>query len=116
MPLADLLAGRLGPAGRLPDHIDELHGPVRGVVMLPRSLAMPGMRECDLGDDASRRTLYTLLLTQGNRNEIVRLVNPELLSRDWPLMKNSMDPRLARRCERQLALSKREMAGPGPKG
>jgi hypothetical protein len=108
MPLADLLPGRLGLAGRLPDRIEELHGPVRGVVVLPKSVAMPGMRECDLSDDASRRTMYSLLLTQGNRNEIVRLVNPELLSHDWPLMKNSLESRLSRRCERQFGLGREE--------
>ncbi len=110
MPLGDLLSGRLGIAGRLPGRIDQLHGPVRGVVLLPKTVALPGMRECDLSDEASRRTFYCLLLTQANRNEIVRLVNPELLRHDWPLLKNTLEPRLSRWCERQLGLG---AAGPG---
>src|SRR5262249_27300190 len=38
MPLAELLAGRFGLADRLPSQIDDLRGPVQGVIMLPRHL------------------------------------------------------------------------------
>ena len=104
MSLAYLLPGRFGPAGRLPGRLDELRGPVGGVITLPRYLAWPGMRECDVGDDASRRTLYAMLLAQGRKDDIARLVNAGLLSQDWPLIAQSLDARLSRWCERQLGL------------
>ena len=104
MPIADLLPGRLSPSGRLPDQIDDLRGPVRGVVMLPMHLSWPGMRECDVSDDATRRSMYGMLLAQGKRNDIVRFINPELLAADWPLIAESLDPKLRRLCERVFAL------------
>jgi hypothetical protein len=104
MSLADLMPARLGLGGRLPGRIDDLRGPLRGVIMLPRNLALPGMRECDVADAESRRTMYGILLTQGNRNDIARLVNADLLSRDWPVIRAALNPRLCRCCERQFGL------------
>ena len=65
-------------AGRLPAQISDLRGPARGVVMLPMHLSWPGMRECDVSDDRTRRSMYGMLLSQGKRNDIVRFVNAEL--------------------------------------
>ena len=104
MSLADLLPGRNGPRGRLPQRLDELRGPVRGVVVLPRHLSWPGMREFDLSDDRVRRSMYGILLTQGRRNDVARFLNPGLLRDDWPLIRASLDPRLRRWCERRFAL------------
>jgi hypothetical protein len=112
MPIADLLAGRLSPSGRLPDQIDELRGPIRGVVMLPMHLSWPGMRECDISDEVTRRSMYGMLLSQGKRNDIVRFINPELLAADWPLIADSLDPKLRRLCERVFALGEAQ-AGDG---
>ena len=107
MPFADVLPGRFGLAARLPGRIGDLQGPVQGVILLPRNLSWPGMRECDVGDSPSRRSVYGMLLTQGKRNDIVRLVNPELLRQDWPLIRNSLDAGLRRWCERRLGLGRR---------
>jgi hypothetical protein len=104
MPIADLLAGRLGPSGRLPDQIEDLRGPVRGVVMLPMHLSWPGMRECDVSDETTRRSMYGMLLAQGKRNDIVRFINAEFLAADWPLIAETLDPKLRRLCERVFAL------------
>jgi hypothetical protein len=104
MPIADLLAGRLGPSGRLPDQIEDLRGPVKGVVMLPMHLSWPGMRECDVSDEATRRSMYGMLLAQGKRNDIVRFINAEFLTADWPLIAETLDPKLRRLCERVFAL------------
>jgi hypothetical protein len=113
MRAADLMPGKLGLAGRLPGQIDELRGPVSGVVLLPRNLSLPGMRECDIGDDTRRRAMYSLLLTQGKHNDIVRLVNPQLLSQDWATLSKALDSRLRRRCERQLGLGSQSPAQAG---
>jgi hypothetical protein len=114
MLVADLLPGRMKLATRLPGHVDELHGPVSGVVMVPRNLAMPGMRECDISSGADRRGLYRMLLAQGNRNDVARLVNAGLLRQDWPEISKALDTRLVRWCERRYGLGRRARAGRGP--
>ena len=103
MSLADLFRPG-GPAGRLPASLDELHGPEQGVVVLPRHLAWPGLREFDLSNDRLRRSLYGIVLTQGRRNDMARFVNARLLRADWPLLRISLDPKVRRSCERRLRL------------
>src|SRR5271166_4259221 len=110
MSLAELLPGRFGLASRLPGRIDDLRGPVRGVIMLPRHLSWPGLRECDISDERSRRSMYGMVLTQGKRNDIARFVNAALLSQDWPLIRNALEPRVRRRCERQFDLGAEPVA------
>ena len=104
MSLAELLSGRVGLAGRLPQRLDELRGPAKGVVVLPRHLSWPGMREFDVTDDSIRRSMYGIVLTQGRRNEVARFLNARLLMEDWPLIRASLDPKLRRWCERRFAL------------
>ena len=67
-----------GLAGRLPQQLDDLRGPAKGVVVLPMHLSWPGMREFDVTDDSIRRSMYGMLLTQGRRNDVVRFVNARL--------------------------------------
>jgi hypothetical protein len=90
--------------------MEDLHGPERGVIVLPRHLAWPGMREFDVADDRLRRSMYGIVLTQGRRNDLARFVNPRLLTQDWPLLRSSLDPKLRRWCERRLPL--RGLSGP----
>jgi hypothetical protein len=107
MSLTDLLLpGRSGLGGRLPASLDDLHGPQQGVVVLPRHLARPGLREFDLSDDRLRRSLYGIVLTRGRRNDMARFVNPRLLQKDWPLLRPLLDPKIRRGCERRLKLGK----------
>jgi len=104
MPLTDLL--RRGQGGavtrRLPESLDDLHGPEQGVVVLPRHLCPPGLREFDVADDWHRRSLYGIVLTQGRRNDMARFVNARLLRQDWPVLCDSLDPKIRRGCERWL--------------
>ncbi len=104
MSIADLLPGRFGLAARLPGRIEDLHGPVSGIVTLPRHLSWPGLRECDLTDPPSRQAMYGLVLSQGKRNDVARLLNAGLLRQDWQVIGPVIDARLRRRCERQFAL------------
>ena len=60
--------------------------------------------------------MYSVLLTQGKRNDIARFVNATLLSQDWPLIRNSLEPRLRRWCERQFALGGRSGGRSGGAG
>jgi hypothetical protein len=86
--------------------------------MLPRHLSWPGMRECDVTDGESRRSMYGIVLTQGQRNDVARFLNPQLLREDWPRIREVLDPRLRRYCERRFALAgpaggEREPGEPG---
>ena len=105
MPLTDLLR-RVPPAGglarRLPASPDDLRGPERGVVVLPRHLCPPGLREFDVTDEWDRRSLYGIVLTRGRRNDLARFVNARLLRQDWQALSGSLDPKIRRGCERWL--------------
>ncbi len=105
MSLADWLSAR-AHSRRLPARIEEFRGPAKGVIMLPRHLSWPGMRECDVTDDATRRNMYGIVLTQGQRNDVARFLNPQLLRSDWPQIRDVLDPRLRDYCERRFALAR----------
>jgi hypothetical protein len=106
MPLTDRLLPRRPSWGkRLPASLDDLHGPERGIIVLPRHLAPPGLREFDVADDGPRRSLYGIVLTQGRRNDMARFVNARLLRQDWPQLRGSLDPKIRRSCERWLKLA-----------
>ena len=104
MSLAERLSGKIGHAGRLPERLEDLRGPAGGVIVLPRHLSWPGMREFDVTDDATRRSMYGIVLTQGQTNDMKRFLNPALLRQDWPVLRDVLDPRLRRWCERRLGL------------
>jgi hypothetical protein len=112
MSFADWLAGRKPHTDRLPARMGELRGPARGVVSLPRHLALPGMRECDVTDTATRRNMYGIVLTQGQRNDIARFLNPDYLRQDWPLIAGALEPSLRGACERRFALGDRAASRP----
>jgi len=105
MSLADWLSGNRAHRRRLPAGIEELRGPAKGVIVLPRHLSWPGMRECDVTDDTTRRSMYGIVLTQGQRNDVARFLNPDLLRADWPQIRDVLDPRLRDYCEQRFALS-----------
>jgi hypothetical protein len=107
MSFADWLAGRKPHGDRLPARIEDLRGPARGVVSLPRHLALPGMRECDVTDAATRRSMYGVVLTRGQRNDVARFLNADHLRQDWPLIGGALEPSLRRACERRFALGDR---------
>ena len=105
MSLTDLFRSGGGLARRLPASPDDLRGPEQGVVVLPRHLSPPGLREFDVTDDWHRRSLYGIVLTQGTRNDMARFVNARLLREDWPVLSDSLDPKIRRGCERWLNLA-----------
>ena len=104
MSFADWLAGLRPHAVRLPDRIEDLRGPAQGTIVLPRYMSFPGLRECDVTHDATRRTAYGIVLTQGQRNDVARYLNPDLLRADWPHIKDALDPKLRTMCERRFRL------------
>ena len=104
MTLADLLSRRRGQAARIPQRLADLRGPTRGVVVLPRHLTWYGLREFDICDAPSRVALYTIVLSQGTRNDIARFLHPELLRQDWPQLRGLVTREVRNACARRLGL------------
>ena len=99
-----LFAGWSPEAARLPDRLDDLHGPWQGVVVLPVHLTWHGLREFDVALDRPRLLLYSIVLSQGRRNDLARFVNPHRLRDDWPQLRPLLSRPMRRACERKLGL------------
>jgi hypothetical protein len=82
-PAADLPSRLIGLDERVPRSLADLHGPSHGVVVLPVRLAWSSPLEYDLNDPGQRLTLYRILMDCGQRDDIVRYVNADLLRREW---------------------------------
>ena len=105
MSLGDLLTGHGEIARRLPHRLEELRGPARGVIVLPRHLSWPGMREFDVSDTDWRLRLYTIVLSQGKRTDIARFVHAGLLCHDWPQLRSLVTPQVRDACARKFGLA-----------
>ncbi|MCZ4605446.1 hypothetical protein O3S80_17155 [Streptomyces sp. Lzd4kr] len=72
---------------RLPESLDELHGPTHGVVDLPLHLAWSGMTSYDLDKPRQRMGLYRTVLHEGLRDDLPRYLNQDLLLHLWPVLR-----------------------------
>ncbi|AJE38940.1 hypothetical protein [Streptomyces nodosus] len=72
---------------RLPESLDELHGPTQGVVELPLHMAWSGMTSYDLGNPRQRMGLYRTVLHEGLRDDLPRYLNQDLLLQLWPVLR-----------------------------
>jgi hypothetical protein len=99
-----VFAGWSPEAARLPDRLDDLHGPWQGVVVLPVHLTWHGLREFDVALEKPRLLLYNIVLSQGRRNDLARFVNPRRLRDDWPQLRPLLSRPVRRACERKLGL------------
>jgi len=105
MALADAILSRWdGLSARLPDRLEDLRGPRDGVVVLPVHLTWHGLREFDVSSGDSRLILYSILLGQGRRADLVRFVSAQRLAEDWPALAGLLGERMRRACERRLGL------------
>jgi hypothetical protein len=93
-----------GNGGQLPARLDDLHGPWQGVVSLPIHLSWYGHREFDVSVQGTRLQLYSTLLSQGRQVDLVRLINAQRLSEDWPQLRVLVSRKVRRTCERKLGL------------
>lgn len=103
MALGGVLARRR-PAGWIPERLDELRGPARGIVVLPVHLTWHGLREFDVSEAASRLRLYTIVLSQGQRADIARFLHPDLFRLDWPQLRGLLTRQVRDTCARRLGL------------
>lgn len=71
----------------LPRSLDELRGPTTGVVRLPLRIYWSGPDpesvEWEVATPAGRRSLYEVVLREGDLDDVRVLVNGRELVRDW---------------------------------
>ncbi|THA63216.1 hypothetical protein E6P78_22065 [Streptomyces sp. A0958] len=72
---------------RLPESLDELHGPAQGVVQLPLHVAWSGMTLYDLSKPRQRMGLYRTVLHEGLRDDLPEYLNRYLLLQMWPVLR-----------------------------
>jgi hypothetical protein len=84
---SEVLSSRFSTAAVRIPHWPELCGPVTGVVVLPNRLCWSGPADFDVTDLAERLTLYTLLMSCGQRADLAAYINGALLRHDWPNVK-----------------------------
>ncbi|WP_326755239.1 hypothetical protein OH738_09950 [Streptomyces hirsutus] len=72
---------------RLPESLDELHGPTQGVVELPLHMAWSGMASYNLGKPRQRMGLYRTVLHEGLRDGLPRYLDQDLLLHLWPALR-----------------------------
>jgi hypothetical protein len=69
----------------VPDSLDELTGPTRGVVELPGHLDWGPHREYDLDEFSDSRLLYMRVIRESTHVEdLRRFLNAQVLVRLWP--------------------------------
>jgi hypothetical protein len=69
----------------VPAALDQLTGPVRGDVRLPRALAWGPRRTFDVEDPDSRRLLYEVVVQEANSaSELGEHLDQALLIELWP--------------------------------
>lgn len=72
---------------RLPESLDELHGPAQGVIELPLHVAWSGMTSYDLGKPRQRMGLYRTVLHEGLSDDLPHYLNQDLLLQMWPVLR-----------------------------
>jgi hypothetical protein len=100
-----LTATITGPVRRLPDRLEDLHGPWQGVVVLPVHMTWHELREFDVARQKPRLLLYSIVISQGRRNDVARFLNAQRLREDWPQLRPLVSARMRRALERKLGLS-----------
>ena len=99
-----LTAAITSQARRLPERLEDLHGPWQGVVVLPVHLTWHELREFDVARQKPRLVLYSIVISQGRRNDVARFLNAQRLREDWPQLRPLVSARMRRALERKLGL------------
>jgi hypothetical protein len=99
-----LTAAITSQARRLPERLEDLHGPWQGVVVLPVHLTWHELREFDVARQKPRLVLYSIVISQGRRNDVARFLNAQRLREDWPQLRPLVSARMRRAVERKLGL------------
>jgi hypothetical protein len=88
---------------RLPESLDELVGPATGEVHLPLHVAWSGRVDFDITRYKSRLNMYAIVLAEGQRADIGRFLNRQLLLQDWPILRSLVGPHVRRAWETRFS-------------
>jgi hypothetical protein len=87
----------------LPETLDELVGPMSGVVELPTRLAWSGLRSYDVADERQLGLLYETVIREAmDAADVDRYLNEALLRRVWSRL--WLPPRIRLAWERRFPL------------
>jgi hypothetical protein len=100
-----LSTGITGQGRRLPERLEDLHGPWQGIVVLPVHLSWHQLREFDVARQKPRLLLYSIVISQGRRNDVARFLNAQRLREDWPQLRPLVSNKMRRALERKLGLN-----------
>jgi hypothetical protein len=69
---------------RLPERLEDLAGPVHGVVALPLHVAWSGLTSFAVDRPGARMSLYRTVLAEGQRDDLIAFLDRVLLIEQWP--------------------------------
>ncbi|MGI5283344.1 hypothetical protein ACQEVF_08425 [Nonomuraea polychroma] len=95
---------------KVPDSLDDLHGPAEGVVPLPPHLAWSGLTEFDLSKPGIRMEMYRTVITTGRRVDYELYLNADHLVADWPMLRKGLGPGYRHAWEKKLPLRRESAA------
>ncbi|MGW0573752.1 hypothetical protein [Streptomyces tauricus] len=72
---------------RLPARLEDLAGPVDGVVALPLHVAWSGRTSFAVEEPKSRMGLYRIVLAEGQQYDLIAFLDRELLIEHWPVLR-----------------------------
>ena len=72
-------------------------------MVLPVHLSWHQLREFDVAKQKTRLLLYSIVISQGRRNDVARFLNAQRLRDDWPQLRLLVSNQMRRACERSLA-------------
>ncbi|MFG2197088.1 hypothetical protein [Streptomyces sp. NPDC048639] len=75
---------------RLPEHLDELTGPITGTVELPVHLAWSGLRAFDLDEPKLLLGMYRIVIGSGLHEDITTYLSAGLLRQHWPVLRRML--------------------------
>ncbi|MVO84346.1 hypothetical protein GPA10_06050 [Streptomyces sp. p1417] len=82
---AEILRARY--ARRLPARLEDLAGPARGLVDLPLHVVWSGRRSFEVDRPRARMGLYRTVLAEGQREDLARFLDRDLLIGQWPVLR-----------------------------
>lgn len=89
-PRAEVLRNRY--RSQLPERLEELAGPVEGIVALPLHIVWSGRTSYSLDRPKSRMTLYRTVLAEGLREDLTVFLHHRLLAEQWPVLRRLVSP------------------------
>ena len=72
---------------RLPASLDDLAGPSHGTVQLPLHIAWSGLTAFDVDRPKRCASMYHIVLTEGQHDDLITYINRQLLVSHWPVVR-----------------------------